>query len=166
MKPLLLALALAALVAPAAASLKTLPPDEQAALAEGAGAGMAKPAELNGYPGPRHVLELAEDLKLTAEQRRATEAVFRAMQTNAAAKGGEVLRLEAELDRLYAERRAEPETVAALVREIANLRGELRLIHLAAHFDMAKLLTAEQTQAYMRLRGHAAGPGEGRRHKH
>lgn len=161
------ALAFAVLAAaPAAAGIKTLPPEEQAALAGGHGAGMAKAAELNGYPGPKHVLELAEELNLTAEQRQATEALFRDMQAKAAATGAEVLRREAELDRLYAERRAEPAAVAALVREIAALRGELRLIHLNAHFDMAQLLSPEQTQAYRRLRGRAAETGGHGRHKH
>ena len=164
MKSLALLLALA-LPAAALASIKTLAPDEQAALAEGGGAGMAKPAELNGYPGPKHVLELADQLVLTAEQRRRAEALFQSMQGRAAALGGQVLAKEAELDRAFAGRRAEPEAVAALVREIAALRGELRLVHLRAHFEMADLLDARQDEAYARLRGHgAAGHGGGRKH--
>ena len=147
----------------AAAEVKTLPPDEQAALAEGAGAGMAQPAELNGYPGPKHVLELADALGLAPDQRRAAEALFHKMRAEARSKGGEVLEREAALDRLYAERRAEPAAVEALVREIAALRGELRLAHLRTHFEMADLLTPEQRSAYMRLRGHAHPKGG---HKH
>lgn len=42
--------------------------------------GLAKAAELNGYPGPLHVLELAVDLSLTAEQKAATETLFKSMQ--------------------------------------------------------------------------------------
>jgi Spy/CpxP family protein refolding chaperone len=147
--------ALLALLLPAQAlaAARTLPPEEAAALAEGSGAGMARAAELNGYPGPRHVLELADRLDLTAEQRRAAEALFRDMQAEAKALGARVLEREAALDRLFAERRAEPAAVDALVREIASLRGELRLVHLRRHLDMAALLTRQQALTYAALRG-------------
>jgi len=38
-------------------------------LRSGAGMGLARAAELNHYPGPLHVLELAEQLGLSAAQR-------------------------------------------------------------------------------------------------
>ena len=165
MKVVALLLALA-LPAAALAAVKTLPPEEEAALAEGGGAGMAKPAELNGYPGPKHVLELADQLALTPEQRRRAEALFQGMRTEAVALGAQVLEKEAALDRAFAERRAEPTAVEALVREIARLRGELRLVHLRTHFEMAGLLDPGQTQAYMRLRGHRHDAPQGGGHKH
>jgi hypothetical protein len=40
-------------------TIKALSDDEIAALRNGEGMGMAKAAELNGYPGPIHVLSLA-----------------------------------------------------------------------------------------------------------
>lgn len=158
---------LLALLLPAAAwaAVKTLPPEEAAELAEGAGAGMAKAAELNGYPGPRHVLELAEPLELTPDQHRAVEALFRSMQAEARALGARVLEREAALDRLFAERRAQPAEVEALVREIAALRGELRFVHLRTHFEMAALLTPHQAMTYAALRGQAPSHGGGG-HKH
>jgi Spy/CpxP family protein refolding chaperone len=165
MKRVILLLALASPAA-ALAAVKTLPPEEQAALAEGGGAGMAKPAELNGYPGPKHVLELAEQLALTAAQRGRAEALFSAMQAQAVGLGAQVLGKEAALDRAFAERRAEPAAVEALVREIATLRGELRLVHLRTHFEMAGLLDPGQTQTYLRLRGHGHGAPQGGGHKH
>src|SRR5262245_58316557 len=60
--------------------IKALSPEEIRDLAEGRGMGLAKAAELNGYPGPSHVLELAAPLRLTAEQRAATQALFQRMQ--------------------------------------------------------------------------------------
>jgi hypothetical protein len=36
--------------------------------------GLALPAELNGYPGPIHVLELSDKLGLSAEQKSRIEA--------------------------------------------------------------------------------------------
>ena len=46
------------------APIKALTAEEQAALLDGQGAGFAKAAELNGYPGPKHVLELSAQLGL------------------------------------------------------------------------------------------------------
>ena len=51
-------------------ALKALSADEAAGYLEGRGLGLAKPAELNGYPGPMHVLELADALALTPAQTR------------------------------------------------------------------------------------------------
>ena len=60
--------------------------------------GFAKAAELNGYPGPAHVLELAEQLELSPTQRRDTEAIFERMQTRAKAAGKRVIDEESRLD--------------------------------------------------------------------
>ena len=48
-----------------ARSIKSLSAEDVAALLKGEGMGMAKAAELNGYPGPVHVLTLADELRLT-----------------------------------------------------------------------------------------------------
>src|SRR5262245_41365728 len=49
----------------------------------GSGMGLAKAAELHHYPGPRHVLDLAEPLQLSAEQRQKTQSIFEEMRTEA-----------------------------------------------------------------------------------
>ena len=49
--------------------MKSLSDQQLSDLRAGRGMGMALPAELNGYPGPVHVLELADALGLTPEQR-------------------------------------------------------------------------------------------------
>ncbi len=41
---------------------------------------LAQAAELNGYPGPLHVLELADALELTPEQRARTQSLFKEVQ--------------------------------------------------------------------------------------
>ena len=48
--------------------VKALSEEQIADLEGGRGMGLALAAELNGYPGPLHVLELAETLDLTDEQ--------------------------------------------------------------------------------------------------
>ena len=50
----------------------------------GHGMGLALAAELNRYPGPKHVLELSDQLKLTREQKDATQAIYDSMHRDAA----------------------------------------------------------------------------------
>jgi hypothetical protein len=57
--------------------IKSLSPQEASDLLAGKGMGFAKAAELNGYPGPAHVLELAAQLQLTPEQKTRTETLFK-----------------------------------------------------------------------------------------
>ncbi len=49
------------------AGAQTFPADRKG-LENGEGMGIVKYAELNGYPGPKHVLELVNELRLTEEQ--------------------------------------------------------------------------------------------------
>ena len=51
--------------------IKALSEQQVADLNAGRGIGMALAAELNGYPGPSHTLELADKLELSADQRPA-----------------------------------------------------------------------------------------------
>jgi hypothetical protein len=52
--------------------IKALSEAEVSAYLDGRGMGLAKAAELNGYPGPAHVLDLAEKLQLTPQQQGTT----------------------------------------------------------------------------------------------
>jgi hypothetical protein len=51
-------------------SIKALSPEDIDELRKCAGMGLAKAAELNGYPGPLHVLALTKELRLTPDQVR------------------------------------------------------------------------------------------------
>src|SRR3974377_1723295 len=50
-------------------AVKALSGQQVEDLRAGRGMGLALAAELNGYPGPAHVLELADKLELTSDQR-------------------------------------------------------------------------------------------------
>ena len=52
-------------------------------LKAGRGMQLALAAELNGFPGPLHVLELADQLELTQAQRAAVQQLFAVMKTEA-----------------------------------------------------------------------------------
>ena len=120
----------------------------------GRGMGLAMAAELNGYPGPLHVLELAPQLGLSGDQQASTQAIFQAMQTQAKPLGEAIIDAERELDAMFATGSATPAGIETQTQKIARLQGRLRAVHLASHLDMMKVLTAEQVQSYKRLRGY------------
>jgi Spy/CpxP family protein refolding chaperone len=140
--------------------IKALSSAEQADLLAGKGMGLAKAAELNGYPGPAHVLELAADLALSAEQRARTQAVWQAMDARAKAIGQQVIDAERELDALFASKQVTRERLAAQLDRIGALQGQLRAVHLDAHLEQVRILTPEQTSRYAVLRGYT-GEGSG-----
>src|SRR5918998_1082797 len=74
-----------------AREIKALSPEEIAQYLAGAGLGYARAAELNHFPGPMHVLELADKLELTAEQREATERLMDAHKAEARAIGAKLV---------------------------------------------------------------------------
>jgi Spy/CpxP family protein refolding chaperone len=115
---------------------------------------MAKPAELNQCPGPRHVLESAEALELSETQRAAVDAVYRRMKAQAVSRGRQIVDVERRLDALFARREASAEALGELTGEAATLQGRLRAVHLRAHVEVRALLTPEQIQRYVSLRGY------------
>jgi len=149
-----------------AREIKALSPEEISDYLSGRGMGLAKAAELNGYPGPAHVLELAAQLGLTPEQRAATEALFQKMQQRAMALGRELVEAEGALDRLFASHAASSEAVKVSLTRIARLQGEIRQVHLNTHIEQAALLSAAQITIYARLRGYDVGPVHDGRHRH
>ena len=140
--------------------VKALSAEQIADLHAGRGMSLALPAELNGYPGPLHALELADPLALTHEQRAKTEALLSDMKKGAAALGARIVAGEQRLDGLFASGTATRDRVRRASAEIASLQGELRALHLAYHLDMKKVLTAQQVARYNALRGY----GETARH--
>jgi hypothetical protein len=136
-------------------AIKSLSPDEVDGLLAGRGMGYARSAELNGYPGPAHVLELAEQLRLSEAQRAATSTIFTQMQRRAAAAGAQLVEQERQLDKHFADGSITKEALAASLARISELQADVRRAHLDAHLAQVRVLSAEQRIAYMRLRGYA-----------
>jgi len=137
-----------------ARSIKALSDEDIAGLLKGEGMGMAKAAELNGYPGPKHVLMQAEELKLTGAQRQQLQVIFDRMSAAARPLGAELIGRELLLDRLFASGEITPDRLAAETAAIGTLEGSLRSVHLAAHLQTRALLSADQIALYKRLRGY------------
>jgi Spy/CpxP family protein refolding chaperone len=134
--------------------IKALSPQEISDYLSGKGVGLAKAAELNGYPGPAHVLELAAQLDLTPEQKIKTEVLFKKMQAGAIPLGKDLVEEERALDRLFATRAVNSEGLGQSLARIGRLQGQVRQVHLDAHIEQTTLLTPAQVEKYNWLRGY------------
>lgn len=147
--------------------IKALSAEEIQALESGQGMGFAKAAELNQYPGPKHVLELAAELKLTEQQKTETQKIYDRMHAEATRLGAaSLIAKERELDQLFASKQMDSARLRRRVAEIASLQGELRVAHLQAHLETRRLLSPEQINKYNELRGYNSGGGKHKGHPH
>jgi hypothetical protein len=147
-------------------SIKALSDDDIAALRKGEGKGMAKVAELNGYPGPVRVLQLAVQLGLTDPQRPDVQVIFDRMSDATKSLGGELIAQEQALDQLFAKRDITPDRLAIATATIAELQGRLRAVHLSAHLETCALLNPDQIARYQQLRGYGDAHALERHHHH
>jgi len=144
-------------VADRARAIKALAPDEITGLLEGHGMGLARAAELNDYPGPLHVLELADELQLSEMQREEVERIRVEMQATAQTLGAQIVEMEQHLDALFAESQATIDALDRMTAHLAEMKGRLRAAHLGAHIGTRSTLTSEQVALYNRLRGYTTG---------
>lgn len=135
-------------------TIKALSADDISGFLKGEGMGFAKAAELNGYPGPKHVLDLGNQLKLALVQRQQVQAIFDKMSAAAKPLGAELVDHERVLDQLFQKGEITPDRLAAETTVIAELQGRLRAVHLSAHLETRALLSADQIGLYQHLRGY------------
>jgi hypothetical protein len=135
--------------------VKSLSSERIDGLLSGAGLGYGRAAELNRYPGPRHVLDLADSLALEDSQREAISRIFEEMREEASRLGGRYVAVEQRLDALFASDEATESDVERLVSEAAELEGGIRNAHLAAHVRTREVMTEGQIIQYGVLRGYA-----------
>jgi hypothetical protein len=143
--------------------VKALSDQQIADLTAGRGMGLALAAELNGYPGPSHVLELADRLDLSDAQRASVQRLFDAMKAEAVPLGSRLIAQETDLDRQFADHSVTPESLKTSTAEIAATQGLLRETHLKYHLSTGAVLTPAQMQKYAELRGYG---GEQQHHHH
>ncbi len=149
--------------------IKALSSEEIQNYLAGKGAGLAKAAELNHYPGPAHVLELADKLQLSEEQKARTKAIFDGMQKEAARQGKALVEKEQELDRLFAAGAVTTDSLHSTLKQIGELQAGVRRSHLQAHIEQQAVLTKAQIAKYDALRGYGAQDNAeqgGHSHKH
>lgn len=142
-------------------AVKALSEADIQSLLAGEGMSLALAAELNGYPGPRHVLEMAEALGLEPDQREVTERVMSDMLAEAQELGARIVAAERALDEAFSSGTVSEEGVREAVAELADLQGQLRAAHLVAHIAMMEVLTTHQVHRYSELRGYGSQHGGG-----
>ena len=141
--------------------VKALSKEQIADLRAGRGMGLALPAKLNGYPGPVHVLERGDQLRLTTDQRIRVQELHAAMKAEAIPLGERLMTQEADLDRQFAIQSVTPAILQAASVEIGPTQGALRLAHLRYHLSTLDVFTPEQIRRYGELRGDQALEGHG-----
>jgi len=134
--------------------IKALSQEQIEGYIEGRGMGMALPAELNNYPGPKHVLELRDSLNINAMQEEQIQRIFNEMHEKAVKLGKSIVEKEKELDKLFASGEITDNSLASLISEISDLNGRLRFTHLNAHLRMVQVLDSAQIEKYDQLRGY------------
>ena len=149
--------------------IKALSAEQQADLKEGRGMMLSLPAELNGYPGPTHVLELAESLQLSETQRAKVQQLFEAMRAETIPLGERLIAQEADLDKQFAGRTITEASLAAATQAIGTTQAALRGAHLKYHLATIEVLKPAQVNRYAELRGYVGGshsPSQQRGHRH
>ncbi len=136
--------------------VKALSDQQVADLKAGRGMGLALPAELNGYPGPAHILELSDRLELSTEQRDRIKQLFDSMKADALPIGTKLIDQETALDRQFAGHTITLDRLKDATAQIGVTQAELRNTHLKYHLETAQILSAKQMQQYAMLRGYTS----------
>lgn len=134
--------------------VKALSDQQMADLRGGRGMSLALAGELNGYPGPLHLIELADQLNLSPEQRQHIEGLSKDMKSEAIAAGNQLIEHERALDCAFASREITTGTLDGLTARIGEAQGRLRAVHLKYHLSTAALLSGHQRHQYAMLRGY------------
>ncbi len=121
---------------------------------KGEGAGFALPAELNGFPGPRHVLDLADKLHLTSDQRAKIQALYDSMKPQAIDLGNRLLEGEATLEKGFRDKTLDAKMLQTQLTALGELQTQLRFVHLSTHLATMAILTPDQVVTYNMLRGY------------
>jgi hypothetical protein len=135
--------------------IKSLSPEDIAELKRGGGWGLAKAAELNGVPGPIHLLEMKQEIALDKAQVAAITAVYEHMKAQAIQQGEQLIAQEKILENHFQQRTITDERLRSSLEAIAQARKELRYIHLAAHLETLDILSQDQIDKYNQLRGYS-----------
>ncbi len=107
------------------------------------------------------MLELADALGLSDQQRAKVQDLFAAMKAEAIPLGETLIAQEAGLDKQFAEKTITPTSLATSTHAIGATQAALRGAHLKDHLLTYEVLTPAQGQRYAELRGYQAGTPHG-----
>ena len=139
-------------------AIKSLSDNDMNELRRGGGWGLALAAELNGMPGPAHLLELKDKIPLAADQVDKTQALLDEMRKAAISIGERLIAAEKALEAAFASGKVDESSLRRLLADAESARSELRFIHLSQHYKTVLFLKPEQIKRYNILRGYADDP--------
>lgn len=134
--------------------IKSLSAKDMDELQKGGGWGLAKAAELNGVPGPAHLLELSDQIPLSSDQHAAITALYADMKENAIIAGNRLIEAEIALDTAFKSGDLTVEELEGLINTITQSLGRLRFVHLSTHLKTLEILSPDQIASYNSLRGY------------
>ena len=135
--------------------IKSLSSEDIESLETGTGdafGSMTKLAELNGHPGPRHILDLGKELGLTTVEKEYIIIIYNDMKREALISGQEILQIEKTANKLFANKSISDSELQRLIIKSAENYGKLRYIHLTTHLKIMDILSQEQIILYNTLR--------------
>jgi len=138
--------------------IKSLSIDDINELKKGAGWGLAKAAELNGYPGPVHILQMKDKINLTKQQEEKIENIYKSMKEEAIILGTKLIDFEKQLNDKFSNKTISQNDLEQIVSNIEKIRAKLRVVHLATHLKTPEVLSLEQIDLYNKLRGYSKNP--------
>jgi hypothetical protein len=141
--------------------IKSLSVEDIAELRKGAGWGLALPAELNGVPGPSHLLALKDEIGLSPDQVASIEAIYSAMKSEAIPAGEKFIAAEEAIEQAFERGELNGQQLRMLIDNAAAARADLRFVHLSRHLSTPPLLAEEQIERYKSLRGYASSSPQG-----
>ena len=136
-------------------ALKSLSLQDIQDLENGLGWGFVKPAELNGLPGPVHLLGLKTELKLSASQIEKIHKLNEHMNRKAKRVGSKYIEEERQVEPVLVNTNISDSALESAVHAAGQTLVELRLTHLKAHLRTSALLTEKQIKKYGELRGYS-----------
>jgi Spy/CpxP family protein refolding chaperone len=145
-------------------AIKTLSDQQVDDLQAGRGMGLALAAELNGYPGPAHSIELADTLGLSPDQLAKLKQLFGAMKAETIPIGSLLIEQERSLNAEFSGKTITPASLEAETQQIGATRARLRAAHLKYHLSTVAILTPGQIAKYNELRGYPGGAAPQQRH--
>jgi hypothetical protein len=134
--------------------IKSLSESDINSLRNGKGWGLAKAAELNGIPGPSHLLQLKKEIQLRVEQEKQIQQLFDDMKQKAIHKGLMLIELEQKLETGFQTQDINKDSLLKILTKISKVRRDLRFIHLSTHLATPKILDKKQIVLYNKLRGY------------
>lgn len=146
--------------------IKSLSEQQIGDLQAGRGMGLALPAELNGYPGPSHAIELADKLELNQDQVAKLQAQFAAMKAETIPIGAQLITQERSLNDQFANKTITLASLEARTQQIGETQAKLRAAHLKYHLSTVAILTPQQVAKYNELRGYAGATAPQHQHMH